>query len=522
MMLRLGRKLETRLRLAFLRKMPRLPDRYFHSRLTSDMAERCHSVQLLRGLPAVGVRLLRAAFSLALTTAGVIWLDPGCLPLAGLIAASSVLFPLLIQPYFSQYDMRLRTHGGALCRFYLDALLGLIPIRSHGAERSVRREHESLLVKWSRAGFGMQRAALLADGLVAVASLALAVGLLYDHFERLGQTGGALLLIYWTLNIPSLGQQIASFARQYPTQANVALRLMEPLGAAEDDDAPTSTAPPPASARNNGVSIDFRNVTVRAGGHEILENVSLTISPGSCTAIVGPSGAGKSSMLGLLLGWRRPAEGAVCIDGRPLDGAGISQLRRETAWVDPGVQLWNRPLIDNLRYGVHTDVTPWMSAMIAQADLLSVLERMPDGFQTALGEGGAFVSGGEGQRIRLGRAMLRRDARLVLLDEPFRGLDRERRALLTAAVRRWWPDATILFVTHDIRHTVEFDQVVVIETGRIVEAAPPRELAARTNSHYASVLRAEEDIRRGVWASVPWRNWWIDAGQLSERAGESN
>ena len=95
----------------------------------------------------------------------------------------------------------------------------------------------------------------------------------------------------------------------------------------------------------------LEGVTVRAAGHTILEAVDLHLEPGSHTAIVGPSGAGKSTLAGLLLGWHRAAEGRVLVDGRPLDAAGLDQLRQQTAWVDPQVQLWNRSLFDNLRYG---------------------------------------------------------------------------------------------------------------------------------------------------------------------------
>ena len=90
---------------------------------------------------------------------------------------------------------------------------------------------------------------------------------------------------------------------------------------------------------------------MRAAGHTILEAIDLAIEAGTHVAIVGPSGAGKSSFVGLLLGWHRPASGRILIDGEPLDGLRLERLRRETAWVDPAVQLWNRSLLENLRYG---------------------------------------------------------------------------------------------------------------------------------------------------------------------------
>src|SRR6185503_5349512 len=91
----------------------------------------------------------------------------------------------------------------------------------------------------------------------------------------------------------------------------------------------------------------------------------------------------------------------------------------------------------------------------------SILQKLPDGLQTSLGEAGGLVSGGEGQRVRLGRGALRTGARLAILDEPFRGLDRERRRTLMDRVRRWWKDATLLCITHDVGETLDFERVIV-------------------------------------------------------------
>ncbi|MCG8403723.1 MAG: ATP-binding cassette domain-containing protein [Phycisphaerales bacterium] len=533
--MRLGRHLEARLRVAFLKKIPRLSDRYFHSRLTSDMAERSHSVQVLRGLPSIGAQLLRSVFSLGFTMAGIIWLDPGCAPLAIMAAVASVTLPMIFQPYLAQRDLRLRTHMGAISRFYLDALLGLIPIRTHRAERAVRREHESLLVEWTRAGLGVQRAAVATQGMFSLVSFGLVAWLLFDHLARTTEIGGMLLLVYWALNLPNLGQQVTVFARQYPAHRNITLRLLEPLGALEEseaihkpsspDEADSVSKPKPRkqpTLSRHGVSVSLRNVTIRAGGHEILRQVNLDIEPGADIAIVGESGAGKSSLVGLLLGWHKASDGTVLLDNTTLSGEQLSRLRSETAWVDPAIHLWNRSLMDNLHYGIHDDTTSRFSRVVKQADLLSVLEAMPDGFQTSLGEGGAFVSGGEGQRVRLGRAMLRADARLAILDEPFRGLDRDRRRCLLKRARAWWKNATLFCVTHDIAETLDFDHVIVIDHGRVIEQGPPKVLAEKTSSQYRAMLEAEEEVRTGLWTKVSWRRLWLDKGRLAEDSETAN
>jgi ATP-binding cassette subfamily B protein len=518
---RIGRRLETRLRVAFLEKIPRLTDRYFQSRLISDMADRAHSAQSLRELPRLGSSFLRCCFELALTTAGLIWLDPRRAWIVLSVAAITVGLPILMQSHLTERDLRIRNHNGALSRFYLDAMLGLVPIRAHGAERAVRREHEGLLVEWMRASLGYWRAVVSVEAVQSIAGFALAAWLLFDHLSYAGASGAVLLMVYWALNLPALGQEIALLAHQYPGARNVTLRLLEPLGAPEEDAVceldPALSEQEPRAA---GVSLSLEKVSVRAAGHLILDEIDLRIPAGSHIAIVGPSGAGKSSLVGLLLGWHRAAEGRVLADGRELTAGRLARLRGETAWVDPSVQLWNRSLIDNLRYGNARSSALEISPVIEAADLRRVLENLPSGLQTTLGEGGGLVSGGEGQRVRFGRALLDADARLVILDEPFRGLDRERRRALLSRARDLWGDATLLCITHDIGETLEFERVLVLDKGRVVEDAPASELAAQPESLYRALLDAEEEVRAGMWSSSEWRRFVIDGGRLIEKRAD--
>jgi ATP-binding cassette subfamily B protein len=510
---RCGRRLEIRLRVAFQRKIPRLGDRYFQSRLTSDMAERSHSVHRIRQLPVLGGQLLRSIFELVLTAVGVIWLDPKSAPLAAAATLAAVGLPLAGQPLLMERDLRVRNHTGALARFYLDALLGLIPIRAHGAEMAVRREHEELLLHWAAASFGLQKIAVWLQGAQLLAAFGLAAALVLNHVERAGGGGAVLLLVYWALNLPVLGEAVAQIAWQYPAYRNVALRLLEPLGALEEN-VESIVSRSDARAAATGAAIELEQVALRVAGHTILEDVDLYIPAGSHVAIVGPSGAGKSSLVGMLLGWHRPAAGRVLVDDFPLEGIRLEQLRRETAWVDPSVQLWNRSFLDNLVYGKGAGATRALDMALHSADLQELLERLPDGLQTRLGEGGALVSGGEGQRVRLGRALLRTGARLVILDEPFRGLDRERRRDLLKRARKLWTGVTLLCITHDVSETLAFDRVVVVEQGRVVEDDAPRELARMSDSRYRSLLVAEEAVRQTLWSGRAWRRFRLDSGEI--------
>lgn len=511
--LAMGRGLEYRLRAAFLRKLPRLGDRYLQSRPSSDMAQRSHSVHVLRTLPEVAARAARAFLRLGATAAGLVWLDPESLPVVLVAVVASVGVPILIQAPLTELDLKFRTHAGALSHFYLDAMLGLVAIRTHGAERSLRRAHEGLLTDWARAGRASLGVVVASETLVGLVAFALSAALFVGWLGRAGDAAAALLVVYWALELPTIGVEIGQLARSYAPLRNITLRLLEPLGAIEEGEA--VDAEPRGVSTTPGAAITLENVTVRAGGHEILAEVNVAFAPGEHVAIVGPSGAGKSSFVGLLLGWHRAAEGEVRVDGAPLAGARLVALRRETAWVDPGVQLWNRTFLDNLTYGNEAaagDLGPVLSA----ADLVGVLQKLPEGLQHPLGDGGGLLSGGEGQRVRLGRALLRPDARLVILDEPFRGLDRGKRQGLLAAARAWWSKATVLCVTHDVSETLGFSRVLVVEEGRIVEDAAPAVLAADPDSRYRALLDADAAVREGVWSAATWRRVRLENGRVGE------
>jgi ATP-binding cassette subfamily B protein len=510
-LLRFGRRLEIRLRVAFLEKLPRLGDRYFQSRLKSDMAERSHSIHLIRRLPEMGGQLLRYVFEIVFTAAGIIWLDPPSAVLAILAAVAAIAIPLASQPLLMERDLRLRTHAGALSHFYLDALLGLVAIHTHGGQPAVRREHESLLSDWARAGLNLQRAVISLETLQFLAGFGLAIWLLASYLARGGQTGAVLLLVYWALNLPALGQEVALIAWQYPAYRNVILRLLEPLGALEQ----RTSGSRDQRQLEAPVSIAFDNVSVVAAGHQILRDINLAIPAGSHVAIVGASGAGKSSLVWLLLGWHRAASGVVLVDGIPLDDSRLDGLRAHTAWVDPAVQLWNRPLLENLRYGLSEDPCMPIESAIDAAELHRMIERLPNGLETPLGESGGLVSGGEGQRVRLARAMLRPDVRLAILDEPFRGLDSDQRHALLTRARELWRDATLLSISHDIQEAMTFERVLVIEDGTIAENGDPRVLARDPASRFHAMLKAERALREEFWDGADWRHLRLHNGHLT-------
>jgi ABC-type transport system involved in cytochrome bd biosynthesis fused ATPase/permease subunit len=274
----------------------------------------------------------------------------------------------------------------------------------------------------------------------------------------------------------------------------------------------------PAAGYSAGAAITMRGVCAKAGGHAVLRDITIDIPAGSHVAIVGPSGAGKSSLAGLLLGWRVAASGELLVDNAVLSAATLEQLRLQTAWIDPMVHLWNRSFVENLRFGTYGEPALPLGEAVEAADLATVLERLPDGLQTSLGDGGALVSGGEGQRVRVGRAMLRPGLRLVIMDEPFRGLDPAARKKLLRRTRETWRDRTMLFITHDVADTQTFDRVLVMEAGIIVEDGAPAELGKLAGSRYSALMYREAALKRHLLHGSAWRRLRMENGSLLEDA----
>lgn len=138
------------------------------------------------------------------------------------------------------------------------------------------------------------------------------------------------------------------------------------------------------------------------------------------------------------------------------------------------------------------------------------------GLNSVLGEGGGLISGGEGQRVRLARALLREGVRLAVLDEPFRGLDHDKRVALLSVARMHWRGATMIYVSHDIDTALSFDRIVVIENGRIVEDSAPAVLLADPASRLTALKNAQDALDREIWRSPVWRPWRMDRGELRE------
>ena len=507
----IGRTTEVKMRVQLAEKLPRLGIHYLKTRPIADTAERGHSLHRLRDLPVLGLRLIRSSTELIATTVALIWLAPSAWPLVIGLVLSAFVPPLVALRALSERELRMRTHAAAMSWFALDALQGAIPARASGLEPTLRREHDGLLVEWASSALAEHR---LSTGIAWVQGLVgygFVILIVFARVAAGGTPASLLLLVYWALAIPAAGSALATAMREVPMHRNATLRLLEPITAPDSESQHAGSLPRATS----GVAIDLAGLSVVLRGQTILDHLDVAIAPGEHVAIVGLSGGGKSTLLGLFLGLSTPTSGELRIDGELLDADRLVALRAQTAWIDPGVTLWNDSLANNLRFSVASTELADVADLASRAELTMLLARLPEGFATRLGENGGLVSGGEGQRVRLGRGLARRDARLIIMDEPFRGLDREARDRHLRLVREYWRGSTLLCATHDLAETKTFPRVLVVERGVVLEDGDPATLAADPSSRYSQLLDHERSAQ-SAWSR--WKRLVIVDGELEERA----
>jgi ATP-binding cassette, subfamily B, bacterial len=238
-----------------------------------------------------------------------------------------------------------------------------------------------------------------------------------------------------------------------------------------------------------------RNADVTVA-HTVLHQVSLRIEPGRTVALCGPSGSGKSTVLNLLLRFYDPVAGQVLLDGKDLRSVTRDSFRSRFALVQQETFLFNDSILDNIRYG-HAEAT--MDQVVAAAQAANAHEfitKLPNGFDTKVGERGVRLSGGQKQRISIARAFLA-DPTVLLLDEPTSSVEPDSEAAIIAALDRLMAGRTTVLTSHRPSLINQADYVYVIEAGRVTEQGAPQDLAAG-DGWFARFMRSAEDVTPGL------------------------
>ncbi|WP_414944108.1 ABC transporter ATP-binding protein [Amycolatopsis sp. cmx-11-32] len=235
---------------------------------------------------------------------------------------------------------------------------------------------------------------------------------------------------------------------------------------------------PPEPVQPVSYDLEFESVTFRHGDRIVFDDVSLSVPQGQRLAVVGPSGAGKSTLLQLLARFYDVDAGAVRVGGVDVRGISTEVLMAQIAIVFQDVYLFEGTIEENVRLGRPEAGVAEVRAVATAARLDEVIERLPDGLATQVGEGGALLSGGERQRVSIARALLK-NAPVVLLDEVTSALDPVNEAAVHEGIERLMAGRTVVMVAHRMRTVRRADRVVFLDGGRIVEEGSHDELLRR-------------------------------------------
>ncbi|MFI6538704.1 ABC transporter ATP-binding protein [Nonomuraea sp. NPDC050547] len=295
--------------------------------------------------------------------------------------------------------------------------------------------------------------------LVVTAVIALAVALTLQSTIALPVMIGVLIV---TLRMLDPITQLGELAGHVQVNADAIGRVRALLAVPPLPEPERPAEPAGSGIELSGVRFGYED------GPVVLDGVDVTIPPGSFTAIVGPSGAGKSTLLKLIGRFFDVDSGTVAIGGRDVRELGSAGVSRLTAQVFQDVYLFEGTIADNLRMAAPDASDADLGRVAAIARLDEVVERLPDGWHTRVGEAGSTLSGGEKQRVSIARALLK-DAPVVLLDEATAALDAANEAAVADAITELARDRTVIVVAHRLSTVVAADRILVLDRGKITE-----------------------------------------------------
>ena len=236
-----------------------------------------------------------------------------------------------------------------------------------------------------------------------------------------------------------------------------------------DEEDPMRESAEPKQLRSGPGEIRMHNVTFGyQGSLPVIKDMNLTFEAGKTTALVGQSGGGKSTIFGLIMRFYDPDEGVVEIDGQDLLDVSFASLRRKISYVGQDTFLFSTTVMENLRFARPDATDEEVRAAARAAHAHNFIEELPQGYNTEVGENGAFLSGGQKQRLAIARAILR-NAEILLLDEATSALDAESEALVKEALEKLTENVTTIVIAHRLSTVLEADRIMVVQDGEVIE-----------------------------------------------------
>lgn len=476
-----------RLRLAdHLRK---LPMSFFNRRDTTDVADRIMGdvtaqesmlsstlPQLIAGTVSTAVICVMLAF--------FDWRLACCAMVTLPLSAAVIALSRRREKRLFERQNRVRLDALARVQDYLEGIKDIRACRAVGKDSAAM---EQAILELKRV---TMRVELAVDVSVSLASAILrsGVGLTACVGAMLLASGGVdfMVLLMFLLIVSRVYSPILALVSQLPNLLNLSTKTAR-IKAVMDEPEAKGSAPADVS----GHSLSFQNVRFGYGDEEVLHGISFDAQEGKVTALVGPSGSGKSTCAQLAAKFWEPNSGRILCSGKDIAGFSEESWLAHVSIVFQDVILFDDTVANNIRIGREGASDEEVAEAARTAHCLEFIEKLPQGFDTMLGENGASLSGGERQRLSIARALLK-DAPVVLLDEATASLDPENETLIQRAVGTLCAGKTVVVIAHRLRTVANADKIVVLDDGRVAEEGSHKTLLAE-DGLYARLWRLQQE-----------------------------
>ncbi|MCK0510610.1 lipid A export permease/ATP-binding protein MsbA [Aromatoleum buckelii] len=472
------------LRQALFDSLLRLPNSYFDQHSSGHLISRItFNVTMVTGAATDAIKIvIREGLTVVFLFAYLLWMN---WRLTLVMVAILPLISLMVRNAsgkFRKQSRKIQVAMGDVTHVASETIHGYRVVRSFGGEHYERERFRAASEDNTRKQLKMVKtSAVYTPTLQLVTYSAMAV-VLFLVLRLRGEASVGDLVAYITAAglLPKPIRQLSEVSSTIQRGVAGAESIFEQL-----DDKPEVDHGRIERERVSG-RIEVRDLSFRYPGsdREVLDNVSFTVEPGQMVALVGRSGSGKSTLANLIPRFYHHDRGQILIDGVDVEDYTLKNLRRHIALVTQQVTLFNDTVANNIAYGDLAGLPRAAVEAAAEAGYAKeFIDRLPQGFDTLIGENGVTLSGGQRQRLAIARALLK-DAPILILDEATSALDTESERHIQAALHRVMQARTTLVIAHRLSTIEQADVIMVMDHGRIVERGSHAELLA-AGGHYA-------------------------------------
>jgi subfamily B ATP-binding cassette protein HlyB/CyaB len=469
LVLHTGNRVDAVLGSAVFDHLFKLPTRYFEHRPTGVIAARLHGVESIREFVASAAVSLILDLPFLLIFVGIMFYYNVTLTLVALsLIGAIVVLSLIMAPVFRDRLNHQFLLGARNQAFITEYVSGLETVKSLQMEPQLSARYGDYLADYLQAGFRMKQIAntynVVANGIEQFMSLMILVVGAYTVMHNSDFTIGMLIafqMFAGRVSQPML--RIVGLWQQFQTASMSVQRLGDIMNAPKE---PYSILP--SRLRESKGSIEIDNLSFRYGENlpYLYQNFCLTVTPGKVIAIMGPSGSGKSTLTKLLQGFYVPSDGQIKIDGNAIRYLSANELRHYFGVVPQETVLFSGSIYDNLLMANPHATFDQVVHACRMAEIHDTIERLPQGYQTEIGERGVGLSGGQKQRMAIARALLKQP-KILVFDEATSSLDAATAEHFAGTINQLKGKVTMLFITHALPKNLLVDEVVRIGGGLV-------------------------------------------------------